>query len=231
MKKISKKVIERAKALCSNWIISISIVALICLLIVQILYKTPAIIPFFESTWTAGDLLSFLGAIIGAAATIYVLQETIKVTIAQQKEEHAYLIRPYIMASVGRLTDLTPEEGSTIVDVSGQWEGDKWTGSHDIYIKINNVGAGNAVDVKGEFYQDNTPDSIRKITLPPLMLGENYYFSLKNCHVKKTYLVIRYSDIASIKHYKVIIPLQFMLVQSSWIHVSIEQASVTMCDD
>lgn len=79
-------------------------------LIINWLYKQPAIAAFFETNWGAEDVLdyygSILGSLIGAAATILVLLWTIRFTVKNQKDERKLSVRPYLEISKYHITDL-----------------------------------------------------------------------------------------------------------------------------
>lgn len=68
----------------------IVILSVIYMLIIHILYKIPSLCNFCIAEWTAGDLLSYGGSIVGAIATIYVLQETIHSTLKLQKRKEYF---------------------------------------------------------------------------------------------------------------------------------------------
>ena len=48
--------------------------------VINLLYSKPAILPSFAMTWEASDVLVFYGSLLGATATIYALNRTIKFT-------------------------------------------------------------------------------------------------------------------------------------------------------
>lgn len=52
-----------------------------------------------QSEWTAGELLGYCGAIIGAAATIFAINMTINFTMANQREARKLSIKPYMQTS------------------------------------------------------------------------------------------------------------------------------------
>lgn len=62
-------------------------------------YDQPARFPIFAVSWDAKDALSFYGALLGAAAAIYVLQQTIRFTIGTQREERKLAVKPYLQSS------------------------------------------------------------------------------------------------------------------------------------
>lgn len=77
-----------------------SIIGIICSVIIPIAinfaYKIPASHSFLEMSWEAKDVLGFYGSLLGAAATIFVLRETILFTRENQKEERKLSIKPYL---------------------------------------------------------------------------------------------------------------------------------------
>ena len=68
-------------------------------------YKFPASLPIFAMNWEAKDVLSFYGSLLGSAATIFVLTETIKFTRENQKEERKLSIKPYLETQKYNYTD------------------------------------------------------------------------------------------------------------------------------
>ena len=76
-------------------------------LIINYLYNKTATISIFAMNWEASDALSFYGSILGAAATIYVLQQTIQFTLRNQKEERKLAIKPYLETIKYNHTDVT----------------------------------------------------------------------------------------------------------------------------
>ena len=85
-------------------------VAIVFIFIIPIginwVYKTPAALPIFSMDWEAKDVLSFYGSLLGAAATIIALKETINFTRESQKEERKLSIRPYLETQKYNYTDL-----------------------------------------------------------------------------------------------------------------------------
>ena len=75
------------------------------------IYEQPAIVPLFAMSWEARDVLGFygslLGAVIGAAAAIYVLRKTIQFTVNSQKEERKLAVRPYLETRKYHYTDFS----------------------------------------------------------------------------------------------------------------------------
>ena len=206
----------------NRWILYFIIISLICIAIVHVLYKIPAISPFFESTWESGYALSFFGSIIGAASTIYVLRETIKTTLSQQKEEQAYLIRPYIMVYAGDFSEL-----DKCVKSIPELPNDNWDGDYDIFVKFVNVGAGNAVGVKMDYCYADSPEIIQSVELPPLMINENNIYRIQKCPVTPIKIALEYYDIANLKHYKEEILLELTCITNT-IDIKVGVPSVTI---
>ena len=75
------------------------------------IYEQPALIPLFAMSWEAKDVLGFygslLGAVIGAAAAIYVLRKTIQFTVNSQREERKLAVRPYLETRKYQYTDFS----------------------------------------------------------------------------------------------------------------------------
>lgn len=85
-------------------------------LLINYLYQETATISIFAMEWEASDALSFYGSILGAAATIYVLQQTIQFTLRNQKEERKLTIKPYLETIKYDHIDVTKivDDGNTI---------------------------------------------------------------------------------------------------------------------
>lgn len=84
-------------------------------------YSQSAWLPILAVSWEAKDALSFYGSILGAAATIFVLQQTIKFTVKSQKEERKLTVKPYLQSSRYHYNDATSipdEETMVYLDVS-----------------------------------------------------------------------------------------------------------------
>lgn len=189
-----------------HWFMTIVIVSAAIMLTVHILYKFHPICDFFVAEWSAGDLLMFCGSIIGAMATIYVLQETIRTTINQQNENRIYLenqqredkafsFKPYfiIIAQEAKLIDKNRE------DIFQLDSSESWHGATDILITIENVGAGNAVDVYAVLSQKNNKEISNP--MPALVVGKKQFVLVKRCLSQTLDFEIRYSDIANIATY------------------------------
>lgn len=198
-----QNIIEIAK---HHWLMTIIIVSSVIMLTVHILYKFHPSCDFFVAEWAAGDLLQFCGSIIGAIATIYVLQETIRTTINQQNEERNYLenqqrenkafsLRPYfiITAQEAILIDENRKDIVQLVSSEG------WDGDTDILITIENVGAGNAVDVYAELSQKN--NKILSSPIPALIVKKKQSVLVKRCFSQTLEFKMRYSDIANVATY------------------------------
>lgn len=200
---ILQKLIDTAKR---HWFMTILTFSAVIILAVHILYKFHSTCDFFVAEWSAGDLLLFCGSIIGAMATIYVLQETIKITINQQSENRIYLdnqqredrafyLKPYFIITAQE-ANLIEEIKDDIfqIDLSEFWNGDM-----DILITIENVGAGNAVDVCAILLQKNNKEIIYPI--PALIVGKKQFVLIKRCFSQTLEFKIMYSDIANIATY------------------------------
>lgn len=194
------------KKIKHHWFITIMLVSVAIMLIVHILFKIKIPIECMVAEWSGGDLLLYCGSVIGAVATIYVLQETIKTTINQQREERAYLenkqkedkafsIRPYFLITA---KEFKPEDGD-IVEIPDSLIAKEWTGDINILISIENVGAGNAVDVCAIVSQT---DNIEKIVpMPALIVGRTQTLVIRCCLPQKLQFKLKYSDIANIESY------------------------------
>lgn len=96
------------------------VVAIVFIFIVPLginwIYKIPATKPLFAMDWEAKDVLAFYGSLLGAAATIFVLTETINFTRENQKEERKLSIKPYLETQKYNYTnfDNFPEDKNII---------------------------------------------------------------------------------------------------------------------
>lgn len=75
-------------------------------LMIDCAFKKPAQFPIFAVAWEAKDALSFYGDLLGAAATIFVLQRTIKFTIENQKDERKLSIKPCLETKKYNFTNI-----------------------------------------------------------------------------------------------------------------------------
>lgn len=106
-------------------------------------YDQPAWLSILAVSWEAKDALSFYGSILGAAATIFVLQQTIKFTVKSQKEERKLTVKPYLQSSRYHYNDASsiPDE-EDIVYLNVSQRGTTYQGAlpHDISFikKIHN---------------------------------------------------------------------------------------------
>ena len=162
----------------AHWLVSLVIVSILIMLAIHILNKIPAPISFLTAEWGAGDVLSFAGAIIGAIATIYVLQETISSTVSMQKEQRISSFRPYFVVEAttsheieGRVISLTNGTGNMT-----------WIGNISGTLYLQNVGAGNAIVEQitfscGKPKAADYQECVYK-TIPALLVGEKNVFLL-----------------------------------------------------
>lgn len=72
-------------------------------------FTRPALIPLFEVDWEAKDALAFYGSLLGAAATIFVLRQTIVFTKENQKEERKLSVKPYLQTQFKMIEDVTDD--------------------------------------------------------------------------------------------------------------------------
>lgn len=89
-----------------GWLAVILFFACVVPLIIDWAFKTPAPLPLFAVAWKVEDALSFYGSLLGAAATIFVLQRTIKFTVENQKDERKLSIKPYLETKKYNYTDV-----------------------------------------------------------------------------------------------------------------------------
>ena len=176
-------------------------------MIVHVLFKLHLNCCFFTAEWTAGELLSYCGSIVGAIATIYVLQETIKATAdlqteersylsKQQKEDNAFSIRPYFLVTAKQFTS---SDNDFYTELSNPAMEKRWSGDINVLIRLENVGAGNAVDVFATVYQSGNDKFT--VPIPASVVGRQQTFLIRNCSDEDLYFEIMYSDIANITKY------------------------------
>lgn len=191
------------KYLKKHWVAAIIFVSIIFMFSVHILYKIPAINNFFISEWTAGDVLAYGGSIIGALATIYVLQETIKSTANMQREERIFSVRPYFMIDA-QTYDKNIIKEHEIIDISCPVIDKKWSGDIEILIKVENVGVGNAIDAKIELSQNDVGNlAYEYVDLPIFLIGAEKYFLVRFCEQSPLKFKLIYRDIASLAQYMI----------------------------
>lgn len=195
--------IRAMKYLKKHWGATIIFVATIFMFFIHILYKIHAVNNFFVSEWTAGDVLAYGGSIIGALATIYVLQETIKSTANMQREERIFSVRPYFMIDA-QTYDKNIINEHEIIDISCPVIDKKWSGDIEILIKVVNVGVGNAIDAKIELSQNDVGNlEYEYVNLPIFLIGAENYFLVRFCKQTSLTFKLIYRDIASLAQYMV----------------------------
>lgn len=86
------------KMLRKYWIWGI--IAIAYLLLVHVLYLFPAPFEWLVTSWTAGDLLAYGGAIIGAGATIYAVISTIEYERNREREQNRLNCKPWIESKI-----------------------------------------------------------------------------------------------------------------------------------
>lgn len=148
-----------------------------------------------QSEWTAGELLVYCGAIIGATATIVAIIMTINFTMENQKESGKLAVKPYMQSVYkpiyGSLTDADRVENITYVTygmpptsshILPAAIGNAFSSSstlaarttqalnfirenHLILYEITNIGANNAVNIN--FKINNQP------IIPPFAIPTN----------------------------------------------------------
>lgn len=210
-----------------HWLISIILIAIIYMLVIHILYKIPSSCDFFITNWTAGDLLSYGGAIVGAIATIYVLQETIHSTLQIQKEETIFSLRPYFLISAEKY-DENRIYNSAVMDISSPRTSENyWNGDINILIRVQNVGAGNAIEGTATLSQrdaDNMKYSHSPI--PALVIGSEQLFLIRYCKPSNLLFELNYSDIANFAHYRASVNIKIACGSGDRIAVYCETPSI-----
>lgn len=185
-----------------HWFVTMLLISAMFLLIVHILYKIPFPNKFFSGDLAAGDVLSFGGAIIGATATIYVLQETIHATRESEKEERAFSLRPYFLITAARKGDLPLD--TPVMDISNVRLGKGWSGDITLILTVQNVGAGNAIldEIKLTQKEDENDEYTCK-SLPALIVGSKQLFLIKYCKNGLLTFEILCRDVANLARYRV----------------------------
>ena len=146
---------------------------LVPIIFVYILFSNPAPI-WLRVKWSAGELLDYLGSIIGALATIFAILITIDLTheeqqlaYQRQKEEHRLAIMPRLQTTykplsqaeintlIGKNTiyiicrndfeNAIPSISTTVP--SCLKKDSRQNGNHVFLYSIRNVGAGNAIEL------------------------------------------------------------------------------------
>lgn len=186
-----------------HWLFTLMLVSGITILIIHSIYKIRAPFGFLESEWEAGDVLAFAGSIIGAVATIYVLQETIRFTVSTQKEEHIASIRPYFVMNAtlpdSQDTDVIKDEHE--IKLIALSNSTVLQGSFSIVLHLQNVGVGNAIIEEIEFSRIDSElqKSVFSI-LPALVVGEKYYIKI-SCEPQTLYFKMVFTDMEQISRY------------------------------
>lgn len=96
----------------SFWIKRAVALALFVMLAVHILFSFEAPFPWMAAKWSAGDVLGYLGSIIGAGATIFVLLATIDYEKKVDEERSKRAVRPVIAITLPEKT--LPEWGPSV---------------------------------------------------------------------------------------------------------------------
>lgn len=93
-----------------NKIMKYTILGVFLLIIIPIIinwmYKTPAVHPIFAVDWGVEEAITLYGSLLSAAATIYALIRTINFTIENQRIERKLSIRPYLQTEMFYAKDI-----------------------------------------------------------------------------------------------------------------------------
>lgn len=73
-----------------------AVIAVVYLLLVHIIYLFPAPFSWLTSSWSAGDLLAYGGALIGAGATIYAVIATIEYERSETAKQNKLACKPWL---------------------------------------------------------------------------------------------------------------------------------------
>lgn len=79
-----------------SWMWKTFALALFVMLVVHVLFYFNAPTPWLKAKWCAGDVLGYMGSIIGAGATIFVLLATIEHEKKADEEKSKHSVRPVI---------------------------------------------------------------------------------------------------------------------------------------
>lgn len=186
-----------------HWFFTLMLVSGLAILAIHSVYKMPAPCDFLESEWGAGDVLSYVGSIIGAVATIYVLQETIRFTISMQREEHIASIRPYFVmnATLPDSQSIDGTKGEQEIKLIGLSNSMVLQGSLSIILHLQNVGVGNAIVEEIEFSRiDSKSEKSVFNILPAIVVGEKYYIKI-SCEPQTLYFRMKFTDMEGISRY------------------------------
>lgn len=194
-----------------HWCIVIVILSVIYMLIIHILYKIPSLCNLCIAEWTAGDLLSYGGSIVGAIATIYVLQETIHSTLKLQKEERIFSLRPYFLVKAEKYDENIKYNNEIINISSPRTGGNYWDGDISVLVRVQNVGAGNAVEGKVTLSQQDVGNmDFSYFPIPALVVGTEQLFLIKYCKQSNLLFELIYSDIANLALYRACIDIRIV---------------------
>ncbi len=94
------------KIIILKWIGCGIIFLIIIPVIINWMYKTPAIHPVFAVDWGVEEAITLYGSLLSAAATIYALVRTINFTIENQRIERKLSIRPYLQTEMFYAKDI-----------------------------------------------------------------------------------------------------------------------------
>lgn len=153
-------------------------------LIVHILYKIEAPIPWFTTSWTPDGLLSYigstLGALLGALATIVVVFLNIEFIRSNQKKERKHSIKPHLATYTNAISNshetrkeknitylLYPLDGNIGSRLTRPDDLDENKTNEYLMVQygIENVGGGSAINI--DFSVDH------KKAVPPFSLAVN----------------------------------------------------------
>jgi fumarate reductase subunit D len=210
-------------------ILIILFIVIIPIVTVNLLFKITAPYPWLEAEFTSGELLSYMGSVTGAVATLLAVVLTIVFTVENQKREKKLSLKPILdtehnpkFARIDQLivdgviyvqypfptnggvaSSLNPAYPIKQIDIKDQAAIAKFYQEYYIILyEVKNIGAGNAANV--EFSIDGFP------VIPPFSLTRE---SLKEFMIifgaeilvdgdKEVTMSFEYTDIESLGKYK-----------------------------
>jgi hypothetical protein len=225
----------------------IAIVAVISVALVpaiNLVFKINAPIAFFGAEWTAGEALGYIGSLLEAAATIYVVKLGIDLGKEAGKEERRLAAKPFLTSNcVSKNEYIGPEENLVYITITAD-SADRFITCgrdvpygypygpnervnimenlalkrdyHIIEYKIENVGAGNAIAVDMKI---NGETPLRRFAISKDTKRTFVFIVSANMfNEKNEYLLdidFMYQDIVSIAHYQQHETIRFFMIDDT----------------
>lgn len=177
-------------------------------IIIHILYKIPQAPDWLVTSWTAGDMLSYVGSIICAASTIYVMYETIQ----EQKENRIQSMCPQLQFENVSIENQSVDKQECTLQFYRKKEKEKYQYAHVIEVAvtivISNIGAGNALNVMAHIYEKDISDGFT-YDLKPLIVNDSYLlkivissYNYDEDPIDRLKLDIEYHDSGCLRRYR-----------------------------